>query len=112
MSLVGVFPAKVPFVELVKVKVMSTSPWIVDGLSIVKPETFSFTIIILHLPSNNAMVESTESVFLQENSVKQITAIGKITCFIKVVYTKRQFLKDAMLYMLMHNKVIVFTFYT
>ena len=85
MLLVGVLPEKIPLVKPVEVKVTSTSPWTVDGLIVVKPETLSFTIVILHLPSIDVRGETTESLLLQEINMEVRIAIENSACFIHVV---------------------------
>jgi hypothetical protein len=52
-------------VELVEVKVMSTSLWIEVGLVVVKPVALSLTVIIFHLPSKEVGRGSVKLDFLQ-----------------------------------------------
>src|SRR4029453_66419 len=94
MSLVGVLPVKVTFVELVELNVMSTSPWIACGFVEVKPETFSVTSIILHLPSSDVGLGSIVSDFLHESSVKPSIIKIKIACFIISCLCYGQFYKS------------------
>ena len=64
---------------------MSTSPRTADGLIVVKPETLSFTIVILHLPSIDVRGETTESLLLQESNIEVRIAIENSVCFINFV---------------------------
>jgi len=75
ISFVGVLPVKIPFVELVDVKRISTSPCMEAGFVVVDPDAFSFTMIILHFPSSDAWSEEQWLPGLeQESSIILITA--------------------------------------
>ena len=57
ISFAGVLPVKIPFVELVDVKRISTSPCMEAGFVVVDPDAFTFTVIILHFPSSDVWLE-------------------------------------------------------
>src|SRR5687768_314000 len=68
ITFVGVLPKKTPLELLIDLNVISTSPCMEAGLVVASPVAFSFTITILHFPTNPGM--SIESFRLQERMVK------------------------------------------